>query len=85
MRAAAAREDATEKHVVPPGPIVPARVLLAFVELEAGNASTALRNLESVLEREPNRRRAVAGAARAAQQAGSHEKARVYAACLPGV
>ena len=84
MRAAAAREDATEKHVVTPGSIVPARELLAFVELEAGTASTALRNFESVLEREPNRRRAVAGAAQAAQQAGSHEKARQYAARFPG-
>lgn len=84
LRAAAAREDATEKHVVTPGPIIPAREVLAFVELEAGDAPAALRDFELVLEREPNRRRAVAGAAQAAKQAGIHEKARQYAARLPG-
>ena len=29
LKAAATREDATEKHVVTPGPLVPARELLA--------------------------------------------------------
>ena len=67
LRKAAAREDATEKHAVTPGPIVPARELLAYVQLEAGDARSALRDFESVLEREPNRLRAVAGKGRAGQ------------------
>jgi hypothetical protein len=74
LRKAAAREDATEKHVVTPGPIVPARELLAYVQLEAGDAVSALRDFESVLEREPNRRRAAAGAVRAAKLAGEPRK-----------
>jgi hypothetical protein len=65
LRKAAAREDATEKHAVTPGPIVPARELLAYVQLEAGDAAAALRDFESVLQREPNRLRAVAGAMKA--------------------
>ncbi|HEU5178852.1 MAG TPA: hypothetical protein VFU24_15485 [Burkholderiales bacterium] len=67
LRKAAAREDATEKHAVTPGPIVPARELLAYLQLEAGDAAAALRDFQSVLEREPNRRRAVEGATRAAK------------------
>ncbi len=42
LRKAADREDATEKHVVTPGPLVPARELLAYRELEAGDAKLAL-------------------------------------------
>jgi hypothetical protein len=79
LRKAAAREDATEKHVVTPGPIVPARELLAYLQLDAGDARSALRDFESVLEREPNRQRAVAGAARAAKLAGDSGKATRYA------
>jgi hypothetical protein len=82
LRKAAAREDATEKHVVTPGPIVPARELLAYVQLETGDAASALRDFESVLEREPNRQRAVAGAARAAALAGEAKKAARYSAEL---
>jgi len=61
LRAAADREDATEKHVVTPGPIVPARELLAVVLLKNGKAVEALQGFESVLTREPNRYRAIAG------------------------
>ncbi|OGA60476.1 MAG: hypothetical protein A3F77_17395 [Betaproteobacteria bacterium RIFCSPLOWO2_12_FULL_67_28] len=75
LRKAADREDATEKHVVTPGPLVPARELLAYLELETGDAKPALRNFESVLQREPNRYRAFAGAARAAERAGEPKKA----------
>ena len=78
LRKAADREDATEKHVVTPGPLVPARELLAYQELEAGDAKLALANFESVLQREPNRNRAFAGAARAAERAGDSRKAAEY-------
>ena len=84
LRAAAKREDATEKHVVTPGPIVPAREVLAYALLEKGEAKAALREFESVLAREPNRLRALAGAVQAAERAGNRGKAREYSAKLPG-
>jgi len=84
LRKAADREDATEKHVVTPGPLVPARELLANLELETGDAKLALRDFESVLQREPNRYRAVAGAARAAERAGDAKRAAKYSKRLPG-
>jgi len=83
LRRAADREDATEKHVVTPGPLVPARELLAYFELEAGDAKQALRSFEAVLQREPNRYRAVAGAALAAERAGDAKRAAKYSKRLP--
>jgi tetratricopeptide (TPR) repeat protein len=78
LRKAAAREDATEKHVVTPGPILPAREVLASVLLEQGRAAEALREFEAVLQKEPNRLRATAGAAAAAERSGDTQKARQY-------
>ena len=72
---AAAREDATEKHVVTPGPLVPAREALASIKLASGMGSEALADFEKVLTREPNRFHATYGAARAAQLAGDHARA----------
>jgi len=83
LRDAAKREDATEKHAVTPGPIVPAREVLAYVLLEEGDAKGALRDFESVLTREPNRLRTLAGAAQAAERAGDAKKAKQYAARVP--
>ena len=82
LRVAADREDASEKHVVTPGRLVPAREVLAYATLDGGDASTALREFEAVLERDPNRLRAFAGASRAAQSAGDQKKAAQYAAKL---
>jgi Tfp pilus assembly protein PilF len=82
LRAAAAREDATEKHAVTPGRLVPAREMLAYVTLESGDAAAALREFETVLQRDPNRLRAFAGAARAAERAGDKSKAAHYSARL---
>jgi hypothetical protein len=76
MRKAAAREDATEKHVVTPGPIIPARELLGDFLLSAGRAGDALTEYEAVLNKEPNRYRAILGAARAASRAGNESRAR---------
>ena len=78
LRAAAAREDVTEKHVITPGRLVPAREMLAYVTLESGDAAGALREFETVMVREPNRYRAFAGAAQAAQRAGDSRKAAEY-------
>jgi hypothetical protein len=78
LKRAALREDATEKHVVTPGPLLPAREVLAEVLLEAGNGDEALREYQAVISKEPNRYRAIFGAARAARLAGDAEKARLY-------
>jgi hypothetical protein len=79
---AAAREDATEKHVVTPGPILPARELLADVLLDNEQFAEALAEYEAVLAKEPNRFRAVAGAMEAADKTGDLKAARVHAAHL---
>jgi hypothetical protein len=80
LRVAADREDRSEKHAVTPGRLLPAREMLAYTILDGGDASTALREFERVLERDPNRLRAFAGASRAAQGAGDKQKADHYAA-----
>ncbi len=79
---AARREDATEKHAVTPGPVVPARELLADTLLAAKKPADALKEYETVLVKEPNRYRAVAGAMAAAQDSGDRRKARTYATKL---
>jgi hypothetical protein len=78
MRAAADAEDATEKHPVTPGPIVPARELMGEMLLDAKQPGPALREFESSMRIEPNRFRGLAGAARAAQLAGDRAKATTY-------
>ena len=80
LRAAAAREDATEKHVITPGRLIPAREALAYAVLDSRDGSAALREFETVLQRDPNRLRAFAGAARAAERSGDRRKAADYAA-----
>jgi hypothetical protein len=82
LRAAVKREDATEKHVVTPGPLLPAREVLADILLEVGRAADAQLAYEAVLAKEPNRYRATFGAARAARQAGNDEKARLHFTAL---
>src|SRR5439155_1367446 len=47
LRAAADRESATEKHPVTPGPLAPARELLAEMLLEANEPAQALREFEA--------------------------------------
>lgn len=78
LRSAAAREDASEKHVVTPGPLLPARELYAGALLETGDSAGALREFEAVLAKEPKRLRAMAGAALAAERSGDAQKARDY-------
>ena len=69
-------EDATEKAAVTPGPIVPAREVLARMLLEAGRNAEALSEFEAVMKKEPNRLRATAGAALAAERSGDAPRAR---------
>jgi hypothetical protein len=80
LRKAAAREDATEKHAVTPGLLLPAREVLAETILNFGKPADALREYEAVLAKEPNRYRAFAGAAQAAARAGDAKKAAYYSA-----
>jgi hypothetical protein len=78
MRSAADREDATEKHPVTPGPLVPARELLGEMLLESNEPAQALKEFEASMRVEPNRFRGLLGAARAAELAGDRGKARTY-------
>jgi hypothetical protein len=77
VRAAADREDATEKHPVTPGPIVPARELLGELLLDLGRPAEALREFEASQQREPNRLHGYYGAARAAELSGDTGKAKI--------
>jgi tetratricopeptide (TPR) repeat protein len=79
LRQAADREDASEKHVVTPGLLLPAREILAASLFERGDAAGALREYEAVLRKEPNRLRAMSGAGSAAERIGDTSKARSYA------
>jgi tetratricopeptide (TPR) repeat protein len=82
MRAAAQREDATEKSAVTPGPLAPARELLGDMLLDTGEPALALKEFEATMKKEPNRFRAVAGAAKAAAAAGDRARAARYYAQL---
>ncbi len=78
LRAAADHEDRTEKHVVTPGPILPARELLGDLLLELNLPAEAVAQYEASIAKEPSRFRGVYGAARAAELAGDREKARKH-------
>jgi len=80
VRAAAVREDASEKHVVTPGPIKPAREILGDLLMRSGQAADALREYEAVIANEPNRLGPTVGAALAAEKAGDKAKAAQHAA-----
>jgi tetratricopeptide (TPR) repeat protein len=82
LRAAAVREDATEKNAITPGPLAPGRELLGEMLLELGRPADALVEFETALVHEPNRFRSLDGAARAAAKAGDTAKARKYYAAL---
>jgi hypothetical protein len=79
MRAAVDAEDKTEKSAVTPGPLAPAREQLGELFLELKRPSEALKEFEATLTKEPNRLRALCGASKAAELAGNHATAVVYA------
>jgi hypothetical protein len=82
MRAAADAEDKTEKSIVTPGPLAPARELYGTMLLERGLAREALAAFEGTLAKEPNRLGASLGAAQAAEKAGDPARARQHYAKL---
>ncbi len=59
MREAAAREDATEKSPVTPGPLAPARELLGDMLTELDRGAEARAEYRATLIKEPNRRHAL--------------------------
>ena len=78
MTIAAEMEDATEKHPVTPGEVVPARELLGDMFLKAGQFNKALVVYEDDLKRHPNRFNGLYGAGYAAEKSGDPVKAKVY-------
>jgi tetratricopeptide (TPR) repeat protein len=78
MSATAGAEDKTDKHVVTPGPLAPARELYGFMLLDRGMAKEALAAFEATIKKEPNRFNALAGAAQASARVGDNEKAKGY-------
>ena len=78
MRAAAELEDATEKHPVTPGAILPAREMLGDLLSELNQSALALKEYETALESSPNRFNSIYGVARSAELSGDYKKARAY-------
>jgi hypothetical protein len=78
MRSAADREDRTEKSAISPGPLAPAHEQLGEMLLRLKQPKAALVEFEKTMTKEPNRFRAVAGAAAAAAQAGDRAASRKY-------
>jgi hypothetical protein len=82
MRAAAEAEDKTEKNVVTPGPLAPARELLGDLLLQLNRPAEALHEYEATLTHEPNRFWSLYGAAKASAGTSNRESSRVYLAKL---
>jgi tetratricopeptide (TPR) repeat protein len=78
MKSAAELEDGTEKSAVTPGPLAPARELLGEMLLEMKEPEQALEQFEATLKREPERFRALYGAAHAAQLSGNSDASQRY-------
>ena len=78
LREAADKEDATSKHIVTPGPIAPARELLAELLMDLKQPKDALREFTKAMEREPGRLRTLHGAGLAAERSGNEELAKTH-------
>ena len=78
MRAVADLDDATDKHPVTPGAILPAREQLGELLIELKQPAAALREFETSLRDTPERFNGLYGAARAASLASDQKKARSY-------
>ena len=78
MRQAADLEDSSEKHIVTPARLLPARELLGDLLMELKRPAEALKEYETSQKREPNRLRGYYGAGLAASQAGERAKAKEH-------
>ncbi len=78
LQAAAAEEDKTEKNVVTPGPLAPAREQLGELLLALKRPAEARKEFKATLEKEPNRLQALYGVAQAAKMAGDRADEESY-------
>jgi tetratricopeptide (TPR) repeat protein len=78
MTDAADMEDATAKHPVTPGEVIPARELLGDMYLEINKPAKALESYEADLKTHPNRFNGLYGAGLAAERSGDRKKALQY-------
>ncbi len=78
LQETAGMEDATDKSAVSPGPLAPAREMLGDMLLGMKRPADALRELEAVMKKEPNRFRTLYLATKAASAAGDANRARQY-------
>jgi tetratricopeptide (TPR) repeat protein len=78
MRKAADIEDRSEKNIVTPGRLLPARELLGDMLMELTRPAEALKEYEASQQRESNRYRGLYGAGQAAAQTGNRDRARHY-------
>jgi tetratricopeptide (TPR) repeat protein len=78
MRQAADMEDRSEKNIVTPGRLLPARELLGDMLMELQRPVEAFKEYASSQQREPSRYRGLYGAGHAAAQSGNRDKARQY-------
>lgn len=78
LRKAADLDDATDKHPVTPGSILPAREQLGELLLEIKQPAAALREFEVSFKSTPQRFNGLYGAARAAQLTGDQIAAKKY-------
>ena len=78
MESAAEMEDRTEKSVITPGPLSPARELMGEMLLDMNEPARALEQFEATLKKEPRRFNSLYGAAHAAQLSGSRDTSQRY-------
>jgi tetratricopeptide (TPR) repeat protein len=78
IRKAAELDDATEKHPVTPGAILPAREQLGELLLELKQPAAALQEFETSFKSTSDRFNGLYGAARAAKLAGDQKSAKSY-------
>ena len=78
MRSAAEAEEASDKHPVTPGNVVPSRELLGEMLMALNRPEQAFAEYKRSLKRDPNRFRGIYGAARAAEASGDRQAARNY-------
>ena len=78
MRQAADIEDKSEKNIVTPGRLLPARELLGDMLMDLARPAEALKEYEASQLREPSRYRGLYGAGLAAVGAGDAVKAKLY-------
>ena len=78
MTMAAQQENATNKHAITPGELLPASELLGDMLLELNKPAEALVQYEIALKRSPLRFNSLYGAAHAAELSGNQEAAKTY-------